>query len=70
MKLENIFRFYFDKNFTYGVILCCLEKYHGINISICTLSRLKDYGLRRRGCEVRGRGGVHFRFCDLVWGKF
>ena len=49
MELENIVRFYFDKNYTYGVILCCLEKYHGIIILRCTLLNcLKDYG-RRRG---------------------
>ena len=68
MELENIVRFYFDKNYTYGVILYCLEKYHGIIILRCTLLNcLKDYG-RRRGCEVNGRGGEHF--VTWVWGKF
>ena len=52
--MVDIVKNYFNKNCTYGVILYCPEKYHGIIISRATLlNRLKDYGLRRRGCEVK-----------------
>ena len=52
-NMEDIVRYYFNKNYTYGVILYCLEKYHGIIISRGTLlNHLKDYGFRRRSCEV------------------
>ena len=52
--MVDIVKYYFNKNCTYGVILYCIEKYHGIIISRdALLNRLKDYGLRRRGCEVK-----------------
>ena len=43
----DIVKYYFNKNYTCGVILYCLGKYHGIIIVRGTLlNRLKDYGLR------------------------
>ena len=32
-------RYYFNKNYTYGVILYCLEKYHGIHVIIILIIR-------------------------------
>ena len=53
-NMVDIVKYYFNKKYTCGVIFYCLEKYHGIIISKGTLlNRLKGYGLRRRGCEVK-----------------
>lgn len=47
---ELIIREYFRKGYSYTEIVRFLEHCHGIKISLRTLkSRLKAYGLRRRG---------------------
>ena len=59
-NMEDIVRYYFKKKYTYGVILYCLEKYHGTIISRGTiLNRLKDYVLCRYSCVWLG---AWFRF--------
>lgn len=48
---EEAIRYYFSKNYDYYTILRFLEKFNDINMSKGTLlNRLKEYGLRRRGC--------------------
>ena len=46
---EQAIRYYFNCGFEYNVILQFLSKYHGVTLSLRTLShRLKEYGLTRR----------------------
>ena len=45
---EETIRDYFKKGFTYDEILTLLDKYHGIRMSITTLKRRIEYGLKRR----------------------
>ena len=48
MHKEKMIRDYFKKGFTYDEILALLDKYHGIRMSIATLKRRIEYGLKRR----------------------
>ena len=46
---EQAIRYYFNCGFEYNVILQFLSKYHGVTLSLRTLShRLKENGLTRR----------------------
>ena len=51
-RTDSIIRSYFEKGFSYRLILCFLVAYHGIRMSLSTLKRrLRRLNLRRRGCH-------------------
>ena len=51
-RTDSIIRSYFEKGFSYRLILYFLVAYHGIRMSLSTLKRrLRRLNLRRRGCH-------------------
>ena len=59
-------RDYFKKGFIYDEILALLDKYHGIRMSIATLKRRIEYGLKRRNVRHDLNSAVRNKIRSLL----